>query len=222
MRSFYERNFFLIRRLHSFLGIIPVGAFFLIHMLLNSRAFQSPEQYQWVPETLDEIPFLIIIEILFILVPLVFHGALGLVIFYTGDPTSYQPPLNWYENLAYTLQRWTGVVLVVMLAVHLYQTWWHKQILEFSGREGEFQIFTLMERLVANPVWLVLYALFVLIAAYHFANGIFNFCYKWGITTNKVAQKWAIVFGLLVGAVGAFLGFASLVGLRMHAPPPGM
>ena len=215
MRLFYEKNYFIIKRLHSLLGIVPIGAFFLVHMLLNSRAFQGRAQYQWVPDTLDQVPFIWAIELFVILLPIVFHALLGAWIVWEGDLLPPKPAMAWYSNIAYLLQRVTGVLLFVMLAWHLYTTWWVHTSIKLSG-QGEFDIFGTMAHIVSNPVWLILYGLFVLIAAYHFGNGIYNFTYKWGITSNKRAQKWSIAFGLLVGFVGVWLGFASLYGLVLN------
>lgn len=217
MREFYRRNYFLIKRLHSLLGIIPVGAFFLVHMLLNSRAGQSPEQYQWVPDTLDQIPYLWALELGGILLPILFHAALGVVIVIQGDLGPPRAALGWYANWAYWLQRITGALLFIMIGWHVWQTWWVHTSLKLAGRGEEFQIYSFMAGIVQSPAWLVLYALFVVIAAYHFGNGIYNFTYKWGITTNKRAQKWAIALGLLVGLIGIVLGFTSLWGLSLSA-----
>ena len=213
MRKFYKQNYFLIRRLHSLFGIIPVGAFFLVHMFLNTRAAQSPEQYQWVPDTLDEIPFIWAIEIGAIILPIVFHAILGAVIVWQGSPNSQKPALGWYANHAYTLQRVTGAILFVMIGYHLWQTWWVHTSMKLAGEHG-FQIYPLMAGIVDNPIMLVLYALFVLIAAFHLGNGVYNFCCKWGVTTSKSSQKWAIIFGMAIGMLGVIMGFSSLWGLR--------
>lgn len=214
MRLLYEKNYFLIKRLHSLTGIIPIGVFFLIHMFLNSRAYQGSAQYQWVPDTLDQVPFLWVIEVFGILLPIAFHALLGAWIVWEGDLIPPKPAMNWYANWAYWLQRITGVVLFIMLIWHVATTWWVHEQIKLAG-QGEFDIFGTMAKILANPVMLVLYALFVLIAAYHFGNGIYNFTYKWGVTTNRRAQKWSIAFGLLVGFAGVWLGFASLYGLSL-------
>jgi succinate dehydrogenase / fumarate reductase, cytochrome b subunit len=219
MRQFYLKNYFLIKRLHSLLGIVPVGAFFLVHMLLNSRAAQSPEQYQWVPDILDEVPYIWAIELGLIIAPLVFHALLGVVIVLQGAPNSHKRALGWYANWAYTLQRWTGVALFALLAGHLWQTWWQHWEVKIENalhpqQAQQFDIYALMQGIVSNPLWLTLYALFVLIAAYHFGNGVFNFLYKWGVTTSKASQRFAIGLGLFVGLLGLIMGFASLWGLR--------
>ena len=37
-----EGNSFLLRRLHSLTGIVPIGAFLLEHFISNYRGFQRP------------------------------------------------------------------------------------------------------------------------------------------------------------------------------------
>ena len=221
MAGFYRTNYFFIRRLHSLLGIIPVGAFFLVHMLLNSRALQSRAAYQCVPDTLDQVPFIVLVEIGFILLPIAFHGILGAVIVYQGDINLTPPARGWYENWAYLLQRITGVLLFVMLIIHMFQTLFVHWGYKMRG-EHDFDIFAMMQGIVYNnPVWWIIYFLFVLIAAYHFGNGVFNFTYKWGFTSSKLSMRWAIAAGLLVGLLGLFLGASSLCGFQFaeHAAP---
>lgn len=213
MGSFYRTNYFFIRRLHSLLGIIPIGAFFLVHMLLNSRAMQSPQAYQWVPDTLEQVPFIWAIEIIFILLPIAFHGILGAFILYWGDYGSQKPALGWYENWAYILQRVTGFLLFFMIIIHLWQTYLVKLEMKMYGHH--FDIFATMQKLFTNPAWAWVYVVFLLIAAYHFGNGIFNFLYKWGFTTSKLSQRWAIAGGLLIALVGIVLGMASIWGLTL-------
>ena len=153
MRKFYETNYFFIRRLHGLLGIIPIGAFFLVHMFLNSRALQSREAYQWVPDTLDQIPFIWAIEWGFIILPIVFHGILGAFIVFWGEYTAHKPALSFYANWAYVLQRITGALLAVLLVIHLLQTYFVKVA---AHRYGEhYDIYGTMHTLFTDkPVWI--------------------------------------------------------------------
>ena len=44
--SFLARNEFLIRRLHSLSGMIPVGAYMVVHLLTNATVLDSPAKFQ--------------------------------------------------------------------------------------------------------------------------------------------------------------------------------
>src|SRR5437763_7585821 len=82
--SLTDRNHFFLRRLHSLTGIIPVGAFLVEHLLTNSRAFNwfgafsggrdaFNEDVHWI----HHLPYLLIVETLFIFAPLAFHSLYG-------------------------------------------------------------------------------------------------------------------------------------------------
>jgi succinate dehydrogenase / fumarate reductase cytochrome b subunit len=213
MQELMRKNYFLIRRTHSILGLIPFGGFFLMHMFLNSRTAQSPEQYQWVPDTLDQIPYLWAIEIFGLLLPMLAHAVLGVWIAVSGDYGGPSKVRSFAGNIGYIVQRITGVVLLVMVSYHVFQTWWvHKQV-AMAG--DEFDIYAHMNGIVQNPLWLGLYALFVAMAAWHFGFGIYNFAYRWGFTTSRASQRAALALGLGLGLLGLIMGYASLWGLSM-------
>jgi succinate dehydrogenase / fumarate reductase cytochrome b subunit len=44
--SFLARHEFLIRRLHSLSGLIPVGAYMVIHLLTNASTLSGPMSFQ--------------------------------------------------------------------------------------------------------------------------------------------------------------------------------
>ena len=53
--SFLVRNEFLIRRLHSFRGLIPVGAYMVIHLLTNASVLDSPATFQRTVYTIHSL-----------------------------------------------------------------------------------------------------------------------------------------------------------------------
>jgi succinate dehydrogenase / fumarate reductase, cytochrome b subunit len=221
MTGFLDRHYFMLKRLNSILGIVPVGAFFFMHMFLNSRTSQGPSQYQWVPDTLDQIPFLLFVEVFVILVPILIHGVLGLWISSRADYAAPRPARRWYSNVAFMLQRITGIALFFLIIIHVIQTWWqHQSIKLAAARTGnvhaaEYDIYGSMHEIMQNPVWLAIYIIFVLMAAWHFGNGIYNVCFKFGVTTSTASQRWALGLGLAIGLVCFGLGMASLWGLTL-------
>ncbi|ORO16666.1 succinate dehydrogenase, partial [Staphylococcus aureus] len=40
-----SKNEFYLRRIHSLLGIIPIGAFLVVHLLVNHQATQGAEAF---------------------------------------------------------------------------------------------------------------------------------------------------------------------------------
>ncbi|MDD2420901.1 MAG: succinate dehydrogenase, partial [Heliobacteriaceae bacterium] len=79
-----DQNHFLIRKLHSLLGLFPVGAFFFEHTLTNSFTLIGPDLLEKWCWCLHNLPFKVPIEILFIFIPLAFHALYGLWIVYVA------------------------------------------------------------------------------------------------------------------------------------------
>ncbi len=201
-----DRSFFN-RRLHSFLGIFPIGLFILEHFFTNSFAVHGATVYNSKIEFFKELPYLLAIETIFIFLPLLFHGIYGLYIVYTGEPNNLQ--YGYYRNWMYLIQRVTGVILLFFIGWHVYVT---RISALLYGTEVSYQY---MAKMFTNPVvfwWMVIG---VVSAAFHFANGIWSFCIVWGITVGPKAQKrmgW-ITLGLFV--VLAFVGIRALLAFHI-------
>src|SRR5436305_9906466 len=69
---------FLLRRLHSLSGIVPVGVFLLEHILYsNAIATQGPAAYAKQVRFLGSLPFVITLEAFGIWLPILFHALYG-------------------------------------------------------------------------------------------------------------------------------------------------
>ncbi|MEN6623851.1 MAG: succinate dehydrogenase, partial [Smithella sp.] len=74
--------------------------------------------------------------------------------------------------------------------------------------------YTQMHAYVSNPIVLVLYAIGLVAAIFHFTNGIFTFCITWGITAGPRAQDvvnkimWVLCVVLSIIGVIALANFA--------------
>ena len=101
-----ERRYFVLRRLHSLSGICPVGAFLLEHFYTNSYAVKGPELFNEKVAALNDLPYLYILEIGLIGIPILFHAVLGVVITFEGSANlrAYATARNWF----YVLQRVTA------------------------------------------------------------------------------------------------------------------
>src|SRR5256886_17537672 len=88
---------YLLRKLHSFTGILPVGAFLAEHFWSNSAALVSPEKYNTVSQELQTIPFRLIVEWGAIFLPILFHGGYGIYIWLRGKSNvlAYSWAGNW-------------------------------------------------------------------------------------------------------------------------------
>ncbi|MDN8915745.1 succinate dehydrogenase, partial [Staphylococcus aureus] len=55
----------------------PIGAFLVVHLLVKHQATQGAEAFNKATNFMESIPILIIVEILFIYNPLLYHGLFG-------------------------------------------------------------------------------------------------------------------------------------------------
>jgi len=219
--SWMDRNHFLLRRVHSLLGIIPVGFFLIEHLLTNSLAWFGPEKFNEQVHWLHNLHYLLLLEIIFILVPIAFHGIYGVVIVLTAqnNPTRYP----YLDNWRFALQRWTGVIAVIFIVVHL----GHFRFAHWFGGEvypGAPDPFALTQRgfygIPPGVFWFPIYAIGLIAAVYHFANGICTFCITWGITIGDRSRRRLSVAAGGLGIILLIWGFMSLAAFRFHEYPP--
>jgi len=210
--SLSERYHFLIRRLHSLSGIIPVGVFLCVHLSVNLSILAGPQAFQYAVNQihkLDNLGILKVVEVLFILLPILFHALVGVLIWLTSKPNmmTYQ----YGANVRYTLQRWTGLVTVVFIVVHL----WHLHWVIPGG--AEFDGHAAAETTVAamSPWWTgPAYAVGIICAVFHLANGVWTFLITWGFTIGPESQRLSRRVCLIIGIVLGLFGLSALIKLK--------
>ncbi|HWC05967.1 MAG TPA: succinate dehydrogenase [Gemmatimonadota bacterium] len=192
-----SRRRFLLRRLHSLTGVFPIGLYVLIHLGINSFAASGEEIYDGVAEFLESLPYLLLIEIPFIWAPILFHSLYGIYVHARGDGNAfrYAYPNNWL----YTLQRWSGIVALVFIGWHFWQT---RLANYLFGVPVDFRM---MADILADPGWVVFYVIGLVAVSFHLANGVRTFLMTWGVVSGprarRAAAKLCAVFGVLVLAV---------------------
>lgn len=218
--SFLARHEFLIRRLHSLSGLIPVGAYMCIHLLTNASTLDSPASFQRAVYQIHSLGSLLpLIEWVFIFIPILFHAVIGVVIIRGGLPNygSYK----YTSNLRYTLQRATGMIAFVFIFWHVFHMhgWfhfesWREHVTEPLGG-AQFAPYSAASTLgegmrgVAVPL---LYAIGVLSCVFHLANGIWTMGITWGVWVSPGAQKRADYVCIAFGVALAFVGLGALGG----------
>ena len=174
---------FLLRRLHSLSGIVPVGAFLLEHFISNAAATNGPKAYAEQVSFLTGLPFLIFLEVFGIYLPILYHSLYGFFIWYRGESNVASYP--WAGNWMYTAQRWTG-------AIAFFYMIWHTWHLRFTGVHlvtSPGASFGKVQHELQNPIYLGIYIVAIIAASWHFAYGIWLFCAKWGITPGARGRK---------------------------------
>lgn len=118
---------FIRRRLHSLMGLALV-IFLIQHLLVNSQAAlfigDNGSGFVTAVNSIQELPYLPIIEILLIGVPFIVHGYWGILYLFNSKLNSFPtngtaPALPQYKrNQAFTWQRITSWILVVGVIAH--------------------------------------------------------------------------------------------------------
>ena len=204
-----DSTYYTLRRLHSLTGVVPVGLFLLEHLFTNSFALQGPAKFNQAADAIGSIPYVILVELMVIGVPILFHMVLGVIIATTMQANlgRHGYPRNW----AYLLQRISGLFLIAYIVYHVWSTRLSPEVLQ-----GDHDLFALMHRHLANPGIMAFYVLGVIAAAYHLGNGLFGFAIHWGIATGKRAQTLVARFAFAVFLVLALVGVNSLLAFEGH------
>lgn len=204
---------FLLRRLHSLSGIIPVGAFLFEHILIsNSTAITGPDAYARQVSFLGNLPLVFFLELFGIWLPILFHALYGFYIWYRGDGNTTEYP--WSGNWMYTAQRWTGGIAFVYIV-------WHTYTMRFSGVDLHAfpnASFGKVQEELMNPALLAFYVVGLIAACWHFAYGIWLFAAKWGITAGEKARQRFLVVCLALFFLMCGVGLVSLYTFRERFP----
>ena len=200
-----EGTSFLLRRLHSLSGVVPIGAFLLEHFISNAEAFKGPIAYGKQVAFLNSLPGVFLLELFFIWIPILYHGLYGVYIWYRGETNVADYP--WAGNWLYTSQRWTGIIaFAYMVAAHLSPALYRRAppthpMQSFAKVQAEFQ----------NPWMVAFYCVGIIAASWHFSYGLWLFAAKWGITVGEKARHR---FGYVCAALA--LGLILLGGISMN------
>jgi succinate dehydrogenase / fumarate reductase cytochrome b subunit len=189
---------FLLTRLHSLMGILPLGIFLIEHFYSNAVAMLGEQAYNEQVERLLGIPFLFFIEIVFIFIPLVYHAVFGLYLAFISkhNALSYKFTRNWM----FMLQRLSGVVTLIFVTYHL----WAFRI--SSVIYGTPINYDTVQAHLANPFILVFYIIGVIATTFHFTNGLWGAAITWGFSVSPRSQaitgKIAYSFFFVLSVVG--------------------
>ena len=196
---------FLWRKLHSLSGVLPVGGFLVFHLWENSTALQGQERFDEAVNGINRMPYLPILEWGLILLPLAFHAIFGVWIALHGKPNVAR--YTYSRNWMYFLQRVTGLIAFAFIGYHLWEYWGHKMVGSMTPDQFYPALCENMSRTTAGiPIVALIYIVGISAAVFHLANGLWGFCFSWGITVSRKSQRMAaVVFGVL-GLVVLFLG----------------
>jgi len=186
---------FLLRRLHSLSGIIPVGVFVIFHLFTNAQLTIGDFQHE--VEFIHALPALLMIEIVLWL-SIGFHAGLGIVYTVKGAKWGGE---RYEGNWRYILQRVTGILALVFIFFHIATLRWRWEMFGLftpfyvTGPEGEPMAAATTAMALQAGWWIVaLYIIGVLSVVYHWSNGLWTAAITWGLTlSRKAQQRWGMV-----------------------------
>jgi succinate dehydrogenase cytochrome b subunit len=231
-----SKHHFLMRRLHSLSGILPIGVFLIAHLTtnstilwgaLNTRAQGGPVErgvttFQEEVSFINGMPMLLLIEIT-LWVSIAFHSILG--VYYARSGKNNLHSYSYSGNRRYALQRITGYFSILFIFYHIATLRWGWSFLVPGGVEWSHTAAasTLAQALQGSPTGYtnaglavsVFYMVGVSCVVFHFANGMWTAAITWGITTSEAGQKrWGYVCAAL-GVMLMGMAWSSVVGFAL-------
>ena len=193
---------FVYRRLHSLLGVIPVGLFLTEHLLVNHYATGGVESFNKAAGVMSNLPFRYFLEAFIIFLPLLYHAIYGLYIAFTArnNVSKY----GYFRNWMFLLQRVTGVITLIFVAWHVWQT----RIQVALGAEADFQM---MADILSSPFMFWFYLIGIVSAIFHFTNGLATFLISWGVTLSPRSQVITTYVTMVLFIVLSIIGIQALV-----------
>jgi succinate dehydrogenase (or fumarate reductase) cytochrome b subunit, b558 family len=202
-------NSFLPRKIHSLLGVIPLGLFFIEHALTNYSAFEGGQEgFKDSVDFLHSLPLIFFLELFLIWLPILFHGVYGLYLAFTSNLNVGR--FNYGRNWAFALQRISGVFTFIFVIWHVWQT----RVQVALGNTTNEEIGQHMHDIVTQPGFFILYFVAVIAATFHFANGLWAFLVSWGITIGPRAQKVSSRICMGIFVIVAVMFILSLFAFR--------
>jgi succinate dehydrogenase / fumarate reductase cytochrome b subunit len=205
---------FLLRRLHSLTGIVPLAGFIIFHFFENSYSTKGLTAYNARVDALRGLPFLQAIEWGLLLGPFLFHMLYGLWIIFTGQSNPIREPYR--RNYAYVLQRISALVVFVFIIYHVVGL----RFLEpaYDRTTGKLDYYTYLKGTFQNPMIYWWYVVGIGSTAYHLANGICTFCMTWGITIGRTAQRYTAYAMTVLGLIIFLMGINAINGFNRPSP----
>jgi succinate dehydrogenase / fumarate reductase cytochrome b subunit len=205
-----EGTSFIWRKLHSLMGIVPIGAFLIEHLVSNFEALKGPAAYAAQVKLLNSLPLVRVLEWVFIFLPILYHGIYGVYIWLRGRSNIVYYP--WAGNWMYLAQRYTGLIAFAYIVQHVLR----QRFLGVSLPENPGAAFWKVQHELSNPWMLAVYVIAMIATCWHFAYGIWLFAAKWGITPGEMARRR---FGYVCAAIGILLAATGLASIWAFVSP---
>ncbi|RDW16275.1 succinate dehydrogenase [Oceanobacillus arenosus] len=191
------------RRLHSLLGVVPIGIFLVQHLVVNHFAVYGEESFNTAAGFMGNLPFVLLLEIFIIYLPILYHAILGVYIALTANYSVKN--YGYFRNWMFALQRITGIITFVFIVWHVWET--RVQV----GLGNADVDYSLMEGILSSPFMFWFYLIGIVSTVFHFANGLWSFCVSWGITQSAKSQRVLTYITIFVFLAVSYLGVRTII-----------
>ena len=226
--SFMSRHYFLLRRLHSLSGIVPVGLFVIAHLFTNFQMIRGGEAFQHEVDFIHGIPALLFVEI-GLWLGIGFHAVLG--VYYMVGAKHNVKHYPYMDNWRYTLQRVTAWVALIFIFLHIATLRWRWDLFGWftpfyhrmsaagapGHSHGDVPMSMPLTAYALQYSWVVVlfYVIGVLSVVFHWCNGLWTAAITWGATISEAAmRRWGYICAGLGIALTLFMGGAIVGALR--------
>lgn len=192
---------FLSHKLHSLLGLLPIGLFLLFHLTANYQATRGAEAFNQTVGAIENVPFLTVVEFVFIYIPILFHAVYGLYIAFQAKQNVGN--FGYFRNQMFLWQRLTGIITLIFIVWHV----WETRVAKALGATVDFDM---MHQILSSPAMVVFYTIGIISTVFHFSNGLWSFLVHWGITVGPRSQRIATYFTLAVFVIVTFIGLRAM------------
>lgn len=213
-----NRREFVLRRVMSLCGVVPLGVFVVAHLVAMTQALRGPEAFSDALASLT--PTRMTIEAVLIGLPLLVHAAIGLAL--TTRTRANVSSYPYSGNLAWLLQRITGVIVLLFVIGHLWQTRVKLVIGQSATADlhGELVASLSSTGAFGFPLHAAAYLLGIAATVYHLGNGVVGFCASFGLVQSLRSLGRLRLVCALFGAVLFALGATTLIHLATGTASP--
>jgi succinate dehydrogenase / fumarate reductase cytochrome b subunit len=207
----------VLRSAFSLSGVIPLGAFLVVHLATNLRALGGDEAFARAVGGYARVPGLLLVETLVIFLPLLFHAGFGLWLVVARRPLTVPSP---YPRALGVAMRVTGVVAIAFLAMHLPEL----RLRTPGVRPGSAVLATVLGADLSSmaygiPWRGVVYLLASACVSFHFAAGLWGFFARTRHGEAARARRrgawWAGAVGVLMWVLFADVVVYHATGTRL-------
>jgi succinate dehydrogenase / fumarate reductase, cytochrome b subunit len=189
------------RRLHALTGVIPLGVFVVLHLLLNGAALAGPSRFDRYVGSLARSPIEPVVTLLLVGLPFAYHALYGIRRVLRAPPDA---EASGYKRPRLDgLMRFTSVILFVFVIAHT---------IEMRIGRSVAALHTKLTMDLSTTKWGIPFIAFgyllgIAAVAFHLAYG----CYAVLESRGRASRRTGIA-AIAAGALLFVLGSATVIG----------